>query len=226
MCFIAATCAMIVCAPRFSVSWSAAASFGASLTLEPLGGQLDRRQRILDLVREPARDLAPRRVALRLREVGDVVEHDDVAGNGRHRQPRAAHQQHAGQVRDGELGLLLPMAVAAAAKALRDERGERRERGKPSTPLGQGTARQLGQRLLQDHRRARVGGAQPVAVVEGEHARREIAEDAFEIRARGLRRAARLLGLLLRIGELQRHRVERFGEHAELVARGHRLAPA
>ena len=36
-------------------------------------------------------------------------------------------------------------------------------------------------------------------------------------------RAARFLGLLLRLGELRGHRVERFGQHAELVARGHRL---
>ena len=36
------------------------------LAAHALGRELDRRQRILDLVREPARDLAPGRIALRL----------------------------------------------------------------------------------------------------------------------------------------------------------------
>src|SRR4029450_6633083 len=58
-----------------------------------------------------------------------------------------------------------------------------------------------------------------MAVVEREHTRREIAENAFEIRARRLRRTPRFLGLLLGIGELKRHRIEGFGENAELVAR-------
>ncbi len=193
------------------------------LALEALGRELDRRQRVLDLVREPARDLAPRRVALRLREIGDVVEHDDVAGDRRDRQARAAHQQRAHQVRDRQLRLLLPLRVAARAKALGDELGERRQRRQLAPPVGERGAGQLGERLLQDHRGARVGRAQPVAIVEREHAGREIAENALEVCARRLGRAARLLGLLLRLGELRRHRVERFGQHAELVARGHRL---
>src|SRR6185295_8133560 len=46
---------------------------------DALRRQLDRRQRVLDFVRQAARDLAPGRVALRLQERGDVVEHDDEA---------------------------------------------------------------------------------------------------------------------------------------------------
>ena len=137
MCFIAATCAMIVWAPRARVSWSGAGELRRELSLEPLGRQLDRRQRILDLVREPAGHLAPRGIALRLREIGDVVEHDDVARRGIDRQPRAAHQQRAHQVGHGELRLLLPMRVAAAAKAFRDELGERGERRELAPPVRQ-----------------------------------------------------------------------------------------
>ena len=46
---------------------------------EPLGAELDRRQRILDLVRQPPRDVAPRRDALRANERRHVVEHEDRA---------------------------------------------------------------------------------------------------------------------------------------------------
>ena len=41
---------------------------------EPLGAELNRRQRVLDLVRQPARHLAPRRGLLRANERRDVVE--------------------------------------------------------------------------------------------------------------------------------------------------------
>ena len=72
----------IVCVPRSSVSWSARVELAAELDGEPFGRKLDRRQRILDLVREPSRDFGPRRVALRLRKLGHVVEHHHVAGAG------------------------------------------------------------------------------------------------------------------------------------------------
>ena len=51
----------------------------AEAALQPLGGELDRRQRILDLVRDAARDVRPGRAALRRHQVGDVVEGDDEA---------------------------------------------------------------------------------------------------------------------------------------------------
>ncbi len=51
----------------------------AELAADALGGQLNRRQRILDLVRDAAGDVRPCRGALRGDEFGDVVERDDVA---------------------------------------------------------------------------------------------------------------------------------------------------
>ena len=78
MAFSASTCCTMVYVAR---SRTARPRPSACCRAPPqaLGGQLDRRQRILDLVREAARDFAPGRVALRLQQRGDVVEHDDVA---------------------------------------------------------------------------------------------------------------------------------------------------
>ena len=47
--------------------------------LEPFGGQLDRRQRVLDLMRDAARDIGPGGAALVGQLLGDVVEGQDVA---------------------------------------------------------------------------------------------------------------------------------------------------
>ena len=65
---------------RGAIEQLAFAPFGLQiLAAQPLGGELNRRQRILDLVREPPRHFAPGRVALRLQQRRDVVEHDRVA---------------------------------------------------------------------------------------------------------------------------------------------------
>ncbi len=55
----------------------------AVAALEPLGGKLDRRQRILDLVGDAPGDVGPGGGALRRDEVADVVERDDAAGRRR-----------------------------------------------------------------------------------------------------------------------------------------------
>ena len=51
----------------------------AKRRLQPLGRKLDRRQRILDLVRDAARDIGPGGLALRRLQLGDVVEGGDEA---------------------------------------------------------------------------------------------------------------------------------------------------
>jgi len=56
---------------------------------QALGRKLDRRQRVLDLVRQAAGDFAPRRRALRRDQAGDVVEHHHQAAAGGGRQARA-----------------------------------------------------------------------------------------------------------------------------------------
>ena len=53
--------------------------FAGIFALQPFGGELDRRQRILDLMRDAARDIGPGGGALGGDEIGDVVEGDDIA---------------------------------------------------------------------------------------------------------------------------------------------------
>ena len=71
------TCRMIV-----SVHWSKI-SRSSTMTLpkraaDALGRKLDRRQRVLDLVGDAARDVGPGRRCAAPDEIGDVVERDDV----------------------------------------------------------------------------------------------------------------------------------------------------
>ena len=51
----------------------------AVAALQPLGGELDRGQRILDLVRDPAGDVGPGGAALVEQLLGDVVEGQHIA---------------------------------------------------------------------------------------------------------------------------------------------------
>ena len=194
--------------------WSAPSSLRASLTREPLGGELDRRQRILDLVREPARDLGPRGVALRLHELGHVVEHDDIARDGASRQPRPAHQQRARQARPRRAApRVCHCASRPSRKPSATSSANGASAGRRAAPLGKRHARQVGERLLQDH--ARRSGSR----CAGGSDRRTRARPRTGCRgcspgtrARRLRSRARDSSVLrMRFGELRGHRVERFG---------------
>ena len=59
---------------------------------QPFGGELDRGQRVLDLVRDAAGDVGPGRLALRRQQLGDVVEGHDEAADlaARHARRRCA----------------------------------------------------------------------------------------------------------------------------------------
>ena len=99
---------------------------------DALGGELDRRQRILDLVSQAAGDLGPGGVALGPHQVGDVVEHDDVAAPqaDRVRQRTAAAGQNPppGAAEPGDL--LPPVAGSVHLRADRlDQILQRRLRG-------------------------------------------------------------------------------------------------
>ena len=100
----------------------------AELALQPLGRQLDRGQRVLDLVRQPARHLAPRRHLLGADERRDVVEDDhralEAAGAV---EPRRRHRQgHLAAVAGQRQ--LLRHRLAPGAGGVVDQRGHRRER--------------------------------------------------------------------------------------------------
>ena len=90
---------------------------------QPLGRQLDRGQRVLDLVGDAAGDIGPGRLALRRQQFGDVVEGDDKAADlivavlgG------DAHQQRAGAVAAGELNLRLRQPVGPALGLVQQHR--------------------------------------------------------------------------------------------------------
>ena len=177
-------------------------------------------------MRESAGDLGPCCVALRLHEIGDVVEHDEASRRRLAGQPRSAHQENPSLIGHRHLCLSLPLTVAAAAEPVSDEVGELSERRHPPPPIGKRHADLVRKRLLQDHCSARIGGAQAERVVESKHTGGEVGENAFKVGAGGLDRLPVLLLLLLRFCKLRRHGVERFGEYAELVAALHRVPAA
>ena len=117
-------------------SSTSARTFGGrrgELALQPLRAQLDRRQRVLDLVREPPRHLAPGRDLLGADERRDVVE-------ARARGPRPGRPRRAA-------------ASPRPRAALRDRRGSARFPAPADSPVTDaGAERQLRQRL-----RARAG---------------------------------------------------------------------
>ena len=74
----------------------------AVAALDALGRELDRRQRVLDLVRDAPRHVRPGRRALRLHEVGDVVDRDDIGlVLGRRRRSSTRHLHVEGALRAG-----------------------------------------------------------------------------------------------------------------------------
>ena len=86
---------------RFGEAVAILADLAGILALQALGGQPDRGQRVLDLVRDPPGHLGPGRLPLGRQQGGDVVEGDDVAQDG----PRRAAARRA------------PAACAGAGRA-------------------------------------------------------------------------------------------------------------
>ncbi len=108
----------MVCTDLVSDRLLGLAHLAGQLHLQPLGRQLDRRQRVLDLVRQPPRHLAPGLGALRRHDLGDVVEHQQpraLPGDRGHF-GAARHQRHGVLRRAGlrgvELERLLPVVQA------------------------------------------------------------------------------------------------------------------
>src|SRR3546814_8005667 len=62
----------------------------AETALEPLGGELERRQRILDLVRDAPGDVGPGRAPLVVQLLGDILETQAEAVDLRHRLGRVS----------------------------------------------------------------------------------------------------------------------------------------
>jgi hypothetical protein len=79
ICFIASTCWTMVWVERSRSSGLPGFEPAHQLAPHALGRKLDRRQGVSDLVCEAPRDLAPGRLALRLQELRDLVEHEHEA---------------------------------------------------------------------------------------------------------------------------------------------------
>ncbi len=161
-----------------------------------LGRQLDRRQRVLDLVREPARDLAPGRAALRVEQRRDVLEDDDQPGLlavvG---QRRAGPQQYARVGLELERQLFAPFALARG-QARAQRRGEARQQAVGRGARSQALPRTACEVTAQDHAGRLVGAAQLQLRVDHEHAARQAREDdreALALAFHGLAAQRRLL---------------------------------
>ena len=190
------------------------------LELQPFGGKLDRRQRILDLMSQALRHFAPRGRTLRGYQPRDVVEHHHVAAAARARQGRAAHQQrlrHAVGARDFEL--FLPF-VAAPGEAAQDGAGQRFV----ARPVLQPRLLEAGQIVAENRRRAAIRRPQAKAHIESQHAGGQIRQHRFEIGLRRLGLQAMVLGLRARLAQLMRHAVEGMRQHAQFVGRFDRRA--
>ena len=153
-------------------------------------------------MREAPRHFCPGSGTLRLNQLRNVVDHQHVAAAGRLRQAGAARVHRLRRAL--ELQLELPGLAALAAKVRPHEIGESAEL---SAEDGGGAVVRDGKLQL---------------MVKYQHPGGQVGEDVlearlgrFERRAVGVEHAARLF-------ELTRHGIERFGEHAELVAAGDR----
>src|SRR5438045_9796527 len=88
--------------------------------------------------------------------------------------------------------------------------------------MGTHQLRKLLELRAQNGERAAVGDRQRQVLCEYEYAGGQIGEDVFEARLCRLERRAARLQHPPRFLELTGHRIERLGEHAELIAAGYR----
>ena len=104
-----------------SVHWSKTARIlgdrPCRIAAQALGRELDRRQRVLDLVRDAARDVGPGGGALRRDQVGDVVERDDIAVLGVGATARVVTCTERLRSRPPRLNVDLPLRQPLAARA-------------------------------------------------------------------------------------------------------------
>lgn len=192
---------------------------------QALGRELDGRERVLDFVREAARDLAPGLGALGGHHFRDVVEHQQafvVGQQGAARDEGDAFVEGRGAVR-AELEGLLPVA-AFVLRLVGQEALELLQhaaaKGLQSRHLGQWLAHVHGQRRVQDARRAGVDAAHTALLVEHDDTGGEVVQDGLQVVARGVHLLHALLHRGARVREVLCHVREGAREARELVARG------
>ena len=167
------------------------------LVTQPFRRQLDWRQRVLDLVSEPPRHLAPGGVALGLDEIRNVVEDNDVACEDAAgcRQRRPAAHQYLSAARPGERDLLAPVAPRFGVAVDLRHVGlqgllERLQIGKTLADFIEGFPGLLVQLDAKNLARRLVAGEQSAVLVQGQHA-------GGQPRQHGLQISSLVLHLLL-----------------------------
>ncbi len=212
-----------------STSARAGAGRRAELPAHALGAQLDRRQRILDLVRQPPRHVAPRRHALRPDERRHVVEDQDRAAG-----TAIVAQQRRRRRREVELAPVAQRARSPAPPAApppprrrarwHEQRRERLQILAPAQVLGpraddRAVDFEEAQRRAVDRFDLPVGPERDDASRDALEHRLDVLPALVELLVLALEIEARVFELALARRQLSGHRIERLDERAELVAR-------
>ena len=191
--------------------------FVRQLHLQALRRELNRRQRVLDLVGEAARHLGPCGVALRLQHMGDVIKHQYIPGGAAGREAGPTQEQHLFTFVPAVTDLLFPLAAATGTKRSGNFSGQRSQPRHPFVP----SLRLKTGELVDDGIKNRIGTivvrTQPHAVVEGEHPGRQVIEDALHV-GMGVSKL-RLITLhnRTRLGQLLAHAVKRLHQDTQLI---------
>src|SRR3989442_8102231 len=184
----------------------------AEFRLQSLRGELDRRERILDLVSEPARDLAPGGRALRRDQLRDVGEYHDLATPTRPGQRRPPYENHRPPLT--HLDLLLPRGPPVLFELRLQHASKFGER----VPILELKSNQGSNVLVQDASCPVVCNSEDKAMIKNEHTRRQIGENALQVRLGGFDLRLIEQGGALRLAQLLSHAVERLRKDAQLIA--------
>ena len=208
-------------ASRKTCSRSGAPS--SELLARPLDREADRRQRVLDLVRDPPRRLAPGGDPLRPHELGQVVDDDEPPEVGEARVPQRHDRDEEGAdlAAGGEDDPPLAGGVRGGPGRV-DRLAQRAQRG-VAEELVQGAADRVGRQAEQFLRGAVAGRDRP-AGVDGDDAGGDRLEDgldqvapALQLEGEPLQLAVGALEVGLARAQVAGHAVERLDEHADLV---------
>ena len=191
---------------------------------DALRRELDRRERVLDLVGDPARHLAPGDHALHLDRLRVVVEHDHRAEHAARLvvQERHRHQQDREILAERNLGLA-PDALAHGRAELADQIDDQVAQLHLARAVGEAAADRAGAR--RDAELAARGGVQrgdATLGVEREHPGADRAEHHLHRAAPLVELGVRTLEARPRIAQVARHAVEGAHQEADLVV-GRRL---
>ncbi len=185
-------------------------NFLGVFALQPLGGQLDRGQGILDLVSDAPGDVGPRGVALRRDKLGDIVErHDESVLGMIRRLGRYAHEQAA---------LLAPRhdADLPLGRARRFDGSLIDERGEGDHRIGDQPVDEIACRHAEKLHGRSIDKVDPAGRVNADHARAHAGQH-------GLGKAAALVELVVHLHQVIALRFKLIGHLIERAAEGRQV---